>query len=297
MKQLISDSFMPATCSGGKIEVAVWGDSVDGRLNTMQVAVDAGFVMIGGGAQVTNFSNTNVGVNALLTAAYPINDGTFTKYAAASKDHQQIYSHRLWVYVIGLKIYSCDTDKCEVTLTPAQIIASLNITEVTSSPAAHFPSAIAIPPTGYTPLSGGAFIHWTDQGNLLVVDGIQQGGGLGSAGKDQQVSSPATITAYCLSIRNPIFCGAFPYPLNVSTKSNQVIINQHAQSVSYTTDAGHLLSGVSGASEFAVGGNGRLLFAMYPQNSTSATVSSKDQGATDISGNLVITIFQISPGF
>ena len=296
MKQLISDLSINATCPGGKIEVAVWGDSIDGRTNNMQVAVDPGFVMIGGGARVTNFSNNDTGVNALLTASYPVNDGTFTTYAAASKDHQQLYSHRLWVYAIGLKIYPCTGDKCTSPLNTAQIIASLNMSTVTS-PLADLPNAIAFPPAGYTPLGGGGFDHWTGQGNLLVVAGFPNSGGLAAAGKDHQVASPATITAYCLSMKSPVNCGAFSYPINISNKSNQVIITQHAQSVSYTCDPGSLLSGVGAASEYVIGNQGRMLYAMYPVNSTSATASSKDQNVSDTSGNLVITIFQISPGF
>lgn len=294
-RQLISDSYVAGTCPGGQIEVAVWGDYIDGRINNMQVSVDPGFVLIGGGAQVTNFSNTNVGANALLTAAYPVDDATFTTYAAASKDHLQVYNHRLWVYAIGLKIYPC-LGKCPSPVPASDLIGILNISSVTSSPATSFPTATASAPAGYTPLSGGAFIHWAGQGNLLVADGWPTSGGLMSAGKDHVNPSPATITSYCLSISNGFFCfGAGG--VTVKTVGNQVQINQHAQSVSQPTDNGYLLSGVAGLSQFNAGAPGRLLFAMYPQNSTNAIVSSKDQGTSDLSGNLVILVTEIAPAF
>jgi hypothetical protein len=250
--------------------------------------------MIGGGAQVTNFSNTNVGVNALLTAAYPVNDGTFTTYGAASKDHQQLYNHRLWVYAIGLRIWGC-TSNCKVPglFTTTEIINGLNMSTVTSSPATSYPTAVVTVPAGYTALSGGAFIHWTGQGNLLVENGFPGIGVLASTGKDQVVVSPATITSYCLSYKSLQDCGS----LSIQNVTNSALITQHAQSISQAADPGYLISGVAGLSFFDPGGFGRLLFAMYPNNSTSATVSSKDQGSTDIGGSLDITITEIKPNF
>lgn len=48
----------------------------EGQHVTAQVSVDPGYVLVGGVADITNTSENHTEVNTLLTAAYPVNDGT-----------------------------------------------------------------------------------------------------------------------------------------------------------------------------------------------------------------------------
>jgi|GEM_PF-3184702 len=123
----------------GRLEVTIWGEYVDGKYPHAEVSVDPDFVMIGGGARVSNFSNTNSGVNALLTSAYPKDDGTFSTFVADSKEHLILYNHRLWVYVIGLKLY----DFAGQPIPSSYTKTFMNITKTTSGFA---------PPTQQLPL-------------------------------------------------------------------------------------------------------------------------------------------------
>ncbi|HMH33202.1 MAG TPA: hypothetical protein VK543_09250 [Puia sp.] len=299
-RTVLYDIFLPSSCQGGQIEIKCWEAYSDGNTNSIQTNVDADFVLIGGGARVTNTSNTDAGVNAILVSCAPIDDGTFTKFLAQSKQHFQTYYHRCWVYAIGLKIFSC-TGKCPSPLNPSQIIPFLNLASV-MSPLTNHPSAIVSPPAGYKALSGGAFVdQWFGVGNLLVECGYPSVlGYLTSSSKDQVQQSPATITAYCISfLASGIPCaGQNPLTLLVQNKNAQVTVTQHAQSLSLTADAGYALSGIGGFSNYNTnGGYGRLLYALYPQTAYTGIVNSKDQGQTDISGNLQISLFEIKPGY
>src|SRR5665213_835455 len=94
------------------VEIKIWADwietcSPNACHDSLKVSVDPGFVLVGGGAHITNDYNTDAGVDADLVSAYPVDDGTFTTYAANSADHLDHYSHRLWVYAIGMKWFTC----------------------------------------------------------------------------------------------------------------------------------------------------------------------------------------------
>ncbi|HMH33203.1 MAG TPA: hypothetical protein VK543_09255 [Puia sp.] len=298
-RQLISDTYIAGTCTGGKIEISVWGDYIDGQTNVKTVSVDAGFVMVGGGAKITNTLNTDVGVNSLLTAAYPVDNGLFTTYSGASKSHQVQNLHRLWVYVIGMKIFPCNVNQCAGgSMNTSQIISNMKITSVTSSPAVSFPTIVVNPPAGYTFLSGGAFDHWSGQGNLLVGNGWQTSlaGDYTSGGKDCQVVSTATITGYCISIKLPLTC-VLPVNLTITSKFNTASIISALQSITVTADPGNLIAGVSGLSTYVAGGQGRYLWAMAPTSTTAGIVSSKDHIQPDVNGTIGIGITQIKPNF
>lgn len=265
---LISSAFD----NSGRLEVAVWAESADGNHPHAEVAVDPGFVLIGGGARVSNFSNTSFGVNALLTAAYPKDDGTFSTYAADSKDHIQSYSHRLWVYAIGMRMY----DASMIPLDASYVKTYMNISKTVSS-SSQFPTATACPPSGYTTLSGGAKINWSGEGNLLVQSGWPSSYPcLFAKGKDHKKVSPATIESYVVSISNTI--PEFG-PLEFASHQGGHSSNPYQQE-SITLQATHpftgnyLVAGVGARTDYI--GWGRLLFEMYPVNATSIKVSDKD---------------------
>lgn len=195
--QIIASSYD----NSGKVQITIWGNYVDGFHNHAEVSVDPGFVLIGGGARVSNFSNTNSGVKALLVSEYPKNDGTFTTFVADSKDHSVSYNHRLWVYAIGMKLYDANQNPID-----ANVIKSYLNLSTTISLSSENPIATTCPPTGYTSLSGGAKINYQNQGVLLTESwhpGLSGDSRCWEAkGKDHSVVSYATIESYNLSI-NP----------------------------------------------------------------------------------------------
>ena len=301
---VIADNILTAPDSCTQLEIKIWGDYVYGEHNSISIDVDGDYVLIGGGAQVTNTSNTNVGVDALLTAAYPVNDGNFVTYSAQSKDHGELYYHRLWVYAIGMKLTACEYLKHFITRD--QIIPYLNITSVTSSPAVSKPTAQApIPstPVQYLPLSGGAYINYgTGAGNLLMADGVGMGDltvstSLTSSGKDQETVSPATITSYCLSIQsnaNIYGFGTFDIVYNNTVLQSPPLL-QHASTITASVPSGYLVAGMGAWSDQGQVPGGRPLFAMYPSSGTVATASSKDHLRSDLTGGLLLTVAGIRP--
>jgi hypothetical protein len=63
-RQLVSHGFDLSN----RVEIAIWREEFEGQHVTGQVSVDPGYVLVGGGADITNTNNDHSGVNALLTA-------------------------------------------------------------------------------------------------------------------------------------------------------------------------------------------------------------------------------------
>jgi hypothetical protein len=272
-RQLISSAYDYS----GRLQVSIWAEYFDGTVNHGEVSVDPDFVLIGGGARTSDFSNSNVGINALLTSAYPKDDGTFSKFVADSKDHIVPYNHRLWVYAIGMKMY----DLGQIPLDPNLIKANMKLTKAVSSYTAY-PTASAIAPSGYTLLSGGAKVNWQGAGNLLTQTMFPTNGinSWTAKSKDHGISSPATIESYCISIAAssmPQFgilevSGRFG---SVKAKAyNSATVNLKAYDFAYPSDPLWLIAGVGGQSAYT--GDGRLLYEVYPVDANTGRISDKD---------------------
>ena len=275
-RQVIADNFDPTA----RMEITIWADYVDGQHNHAEVSVDASYVMIGGGARTSNFSNTNAGDLGLLTAAYPKDDGTFSTFVADSKDHLVAYNHRLWVYVVGMRLFDAGAG----VIDPATvIIPNMNITKTTSSSAAH-PTTTACAPSGYTLLSGGAKVNWSGAGNLLTGSIPSSLTCWTSASKDHGISSPATIESYALSIiANGITAfgtiEASSYAYTTLTYNGQ-IGSVNLSSLNVLGTGNWLISGIGGNTTYSLYG-GRLLIEMYPLTGTDAKISDKDHSYAD----------------
>lgn len=273
----------------GTVEVSIWADYIDGYHNHAEVSVDPGFVLIGGGARVTNFSNTSSGVEALLTSEYPKDDGTFSTFVADSKDHKNPYNHRLWVYAIGMRLYSSGTPLSEST-----VESYMNINKSISATAPH-PSTDVTSPTGYTELSGGSKVNYTSYGSLLTQSGIPMNLSIGqdaqASSKDQYYSDPSTIESYSLSI-DPVISGFGTLEITRRYASRSISSSGRATLItSVFPTGGWVLSGIGAYSEYT--GYGRLLYEMYPANATDVFVSSKDHIVPDASGHLYSIVFMI----
>ena len=139
----------------------------------------AGFVLTGGGA----FVNWH-GAGNLLTASFPNSD---TSWEVRSKDHDISDPAQITAYAIGMR--------------PKANGKKLHheIKTATGAVAAHPSVTVQLDP-GWSLSGGGAFDDWNGDGNLLTAS-FPQGEGWVAAGKDHKVSSPASITAYAIGLR------------------------------------------------------------------------------------------------
>ncbi|MCA6451322.1 MAG: hypothetical protein IM584_02545 [Chitinophagaceae bacterium] len=291
-----------------KIQIKIWSDYGESQgsnstywMGHESVVVDPDFVLVGGGARVTDLNNANSNVNALLYAAYPVNDNTFSTFSADSKDHipGYNYKHNLWVYAIGMKVFYFDNSLGDFVAVPSSTLKGyMNISTVSNSSPSSAPSSFAYAPSGYTVLSGGAKLTWTPwtYGRMLCSTGILNTGSNNSfgKGKDHVYADPGYIETYSLSMQN-INPHNTAKPLFTSDVILDVI-SQTTNSVTHTTgvNVGYLLAGV-GASTTWVGSWGRLLYAAYPQNGTTGVASSKDHVYSDIGGTLTVCVTGIKP--
>jgi hypothetical protein len=270
-RQLISSSFDYTN----RLQVSIWAEYVDGQHNHAEVSVDPDFVLIGGGARTSDFGSSYGVPEALLTSSYPKDDGTFSTFVADSKDHVISYSHRLWVYAIGMKMY----DIGQLPIDPYYIKSSMSLTKTTSSSAAH-PSSTTCIPSGYSFLSGGAKVNYQGAGSLLTRSMFPIGGGTcwTAESKDHGISSPATVECYVLSIL-PSNISQFG-TLQISEKFAVVTAKSNKiATVTLNTNDNFgglpwLIAGVGGQSAYT--GNGRLLWEMYPVTPNLAQISDKD---------------------
>ena len=149
------------------------------------IAVDPGYAMTGGGAEV----NTT-GVGLLLTACYPVDIRT---WAARGKAHSVSSYGTITAYAIGLKTLHGPAF-------PAIKIYSA------SGGFAEDPQAIVQIGVGCDLIGGGALVEPIDPtiGNLLVRS-IPVPSGWSAQSKDHNVVCPAKITAFALAIKQGVF--------------------------------------------------------------------------------------------
>jgi vibriolysin len=148
------------------------------------VAVDPGFVMLGGGFR-TDYQG---GPGNLATASFP---DTSVVWHAQSKDHELASPAYLTVYAIGIQ-----------QVIPGYGELTTSIRSNSSGVAAH-PSSTTIVTPGFALTGCGAYVHWSGAGNLLwklVPRTSTATPGCTAASKDHDISSPASITSYSLGV-------------------------------------------------------------------------------------------------
>jgi hypothetical protein len=150
----------------------------------------------------------------------------------------------------------------------------------TSGVTAH-PSVQVTVPAGYKILGGGAFDHWTGAGSLLTASFPLNAQTWFAAGKDHEISAPASITAYAIALHDP------NDEWEVTIKSEPSNPAPHPQAIA-VLPAGFVLTG--GGAFVNWHGAGNLLTASFPTSDKSWEVRSKDH---DISDPSQITAYAI----
>ena len=219
----------------------------------------ADYICIGGGA----YASYGGGPGALLTESRPWSD--LSGWTGSSKDHKYANNHYLYVYAIGLKLDGVD----KYTLHN-----QIRIVQNTSQIQQH-PNVGATLPSGYALIGGGARVNWSGAGNLLT-ESYPSGSTWNASSKDHLLTSPASITAYAIGIRQNI--PGFGYlRINQQVKSGGTVTGGVASN-SLTVTSQYLLACPGARATYA--NVGRLLTAIIPR-ATSLTAYSKDHGKRD----------------
>lgn len=221
--------------------------------------VDAGYVLVGGGAEVEGQANGG----GLLTRSFPVNKAT---WFAASKDHVTPFSHRVRAYSIGMQLAG---------LSQATLTNLVTISTATSA-ASHAPSVTVNAPAFYTLLSGGASSNASGSGQLLTASFPPNSTSWTASAKDHQQSDIASVTAYAVSI--PICLNnQWNHCLFTTIDSNSTSVPGGYGVATVSTPAGFAPVGAGGRARW--NGSGRLLTDVFPTNSVGnkgATAFSKD---------------------
>lgn len=253
----------------GLVEIIILKKEITGQHPTTYVDIPSDYVLIGGGAKVSN-----VGKNgALLTQSYPSSD--LTRWYGASKDHKKASNHKLEVFAVGLKLKGISRD---------QLKQYMVVTSSTSAKANH-PATQANLPSGYTLIGGGAKVNWTGDGSLLVKS-IPNGNAWAVSGKDHITKSPATVTAYAIGIKPNITSFG---TLEISRESASKWVSQLGTEITQSIDSDWLISCPGGEATFA--GKGRMLTILYP-DFRHVTIGSSDHLDKD-SGNTILYMLKI----
>jgi hypothetical protein len=250
--------------SSGRVEARIWecANTTPSDNNIVPCAVDAGYVLVGGGAWANG-----TGYGALLTASYPSDPAFLTTWEGRSKAQGVSDPHILKVYAIGLRLTG---------LTRAQLLSNVFVNRHTVGPAS-MPGSVALtfPCTDVCfdtilPTSYGSFVHWTGAGNLLTTSAA-----IGAYGKDHNWSDPATITHYSIGIRANID-GFGRLEMKVVEKDSPTV-SIGKTSAEALLPAGFVPTGVGALGHYT--GFGRLLTRMAPNPAdfTRFLAENKDQ--------------------
>jgi len=193
------------------------------RSNRLSISVDADEVIVGGGAAVlcdTDNSNWwlpriydeyHKKTKALLTSSYPVDDNTFSKWAADSKDFEfpePAFNHHLDVYAVGMKIFF---DGKQIPVSTLRANMEILKDKWNFRGGQRFTQHIIGASPGFIPLSGGMKNCWSGNrggiyfGHLFFKEtfngGYQiTGGSVAFQGENKVVEG--TTELYGLIIRN-----------------------------------------------------------------------------------------------
>ncbi len=175
----------------GEVEVRLYEASSPKAQSHQSVGcqVEPDFVLVGGGAYV-DYGN---GGGAFLTESRPLDD-RLTTWVASSKDHHVPCHHTLYVYAIGLRL----RDRSGRPLPASELLREIRLHSTTSEVRSHPKTESPLPPHAFL-LGGGARVNWTGAGNLLFKS-TPTPYGWAASGKDHAYPSPASVTAYMISV-------------------------------------------------------------------------------------------------
>jgi len=148
---------------------------------------------------------------------------------------------------------------------------TVQLFSATSGLAPH-PSVELTVPADYKIVGGGAFDHWSGAGSLLTASYPRGARTWFAAGKDHESSSPASITAFALALRDP------NNEWEVIIKPEASNPAPHPQAVA-TLPAGYILTG--GGAFVDWHGAGNLLTASFPNSDLSWEARGKDHDVSD----------------
>jgi len=146
-----------------------------------EVAVDSGYVMVGGGAWVDYAEPGNI-----LVASHPTESKT--AWRVQSKDHVKSSPARITAYAVGLKS-KVEGVKLQLSIATAR------------SNKSNRPQAAAAPPSGYKMVGGGAALVFDNAGMLLTASYPNEHNQWVGCGKDHLVGDNGTVTAYCIGLK------------------------------------------------------------------------------------------------
>ena len=236
--------------------------------NTISVSVDTDFVLVGGGAMISQWQNPADlwgQPGALLTASYP--DPNLTTWTAKSKDHGTAYPHYLRAYAIGLRLSG---------ISSAQLRSYMVLVQPPPSLPGPRPTAVASVPPGYLLVGGGARANGNSQrGQLLTASYPYSFHEWIASAKDHHFSDPGTVEAFAIGIQQSI--PGFGV-LNATPNNNFTWVKTGYGDASVAAPTGWVLTSVGGHAQYI--GAGRLLTDLFPyfhsSNRLGARAISKD---------------------
>ena len=150
------------------------------------VALEPGYVMVGGGAEVRYGNDTGT----LLYASRPDGDN---KWAAAAKDHEITSSATISAYAIGLRPNPNKVKGVKVLT---------KIAPPSTSGYSNRPEDTARPSEGYVMTGGGASLGWTGKAGLLLTASYPRDSNTWEGkGKDHVSGDSGFIEVYCIGVK------------------------------------------------------------------------------------------------
>ena len=264
---VFGQNFTEFTDASGEVIVRVYtGPWVYGQHNTTSVNVDTDFVLVGGGAMISQWANPDDLLGqpgALLTKSYP--NSNFTTWHAASKDHGTVYWHSLRAYAIGLRLSGVSS---------VQLRNYMTIVKTSSS--GNHPTAVAPVPPGYLLLGGGASAIGSPQRGLLLTASFPSSFHEWTASaKDHHFFESGSVEAFAIGIQQSI-----PgFGVLNATYNNALTSTGTGYGVaSIQAPTGWVVTSVGGRAQYS--GPGRMLTDLFPywdlSNRLGAKAISKD---------------------
>jgi hypothetical protein len=240
----------------------------------VEVAVPEDYVLVGGGAEVTQTS----GYGAFLTKSRP--DEGLTTWYAKSKDHIESDPHVLYAYAIGMKIDG---------VTPDYLRSKMQVFQNTSSPMNH-PNTYKTIPGNYLLIGGGAWDNYENDGgpgNMLVSSYPSSSNTWTVDGKDHRRADPSAITAYAIGIQNISFPNVGYLQVNYSQSPQYVTSGECVRSTSVPT--GWALTCSGGRATYTIG---RMIKTDHPYTSTTnlSTINTRDHTYADAGWSYVYAL-------
>jgi Subtilase family/Peptidase inhibitor I9 len=264
------------TDASGKITVGVFQRSMQvARGEHLEVAIEVpdGWVVIGGGAE-----GELLPTGHLLTASYP--EAGLGAWRISTSEHLSPHPAKIRGWAIAMKIEGWSR---------LSLLRQLKVVSVESQTASQ-PDAIAYAPADHLLLGGGFRIQTEGVGSFATMSApvpnplsanIRSLPGWQARAKDHLQASPATVTAYAISIRASIN-GVGNLRSTINSTATQAT---DASGCAVEIQDGYARTGCGAYVDW--NGAGSLLWRIQPtfdERSAGCTVSSKDHLASSPAG-------------